>query len=40
MGNMKKYSFWMHPEMIEEIEKALPFSYDDNKRHIMQEQWY
>lgn len=31
MENMKKYSFWMHPEMIEEIEKALPFSYDDNK---------
>lgn len=25
MENMKKYSFWMHPEMIEEIEKALPF---------------
>lgn len=21
----------MHPEMIEEIEKVLPFSYDDNK---------
>lgn len=31
MENKKKYSFWMHPEMIEEIEKALPFSYDDNK---------
>lgn len=31
MENMKKYSFWMHPEMIEDIEKALPFSYDDNK---------
>ena len=31
MENMKKYSFLMHPEMIEEIEKALPFSYDDNK---------
>ena len=28
---MKKYSIWMQPEMIEEIEKALPFSYDDNK---------
>lgn len=31
MENMKKYSIWMYPEMIEEIEKALPFSYDDNK---------
>lgn len=31
LENKKKYSFWMHPEMIEEIEKALPFSYDDNK---------
>ena len=31
MENMKKYSIWMQPEMIEEIEKVLPFSYDDNK---------
>ncbi|MDE6751246.1 MAG: hypothetical protein K2J59_00545, partial [Eubacterium sp.] len=31
MENMKKYSFWMHPEMIEEIEKTLHFSYDDSK---------
>ena len=31
MENMKKYSIWMQPEMIDEIEKALPFSYDDNK---------
>ena len=31
MKNMKKYSIWMQPEMIEEIEKALSFSYDDNK---------
>lgn len=31
MENKKKYSFWLHPEMMEEIEKALPFSYDDNK---------
>ncbi len=31
MENMQKYSFWMHPEMIEEIEKTLPFSYDDSK---------
>ncbi len=31
MENMKKYSIWMRPEMIDEIEKTLPFSYDDNK---------
>ncbi len=31
MENMEKYSFWMRPEMIEEIEKALPYSYDSNR---------
>ena len=31
MGNKEKYSFWMHPEMIEEIEKALPYSYNSNR---------
>lgn len=31
MKNMEKYSFWMYPEMIEEIEKALPYSYDSNR---------
>ena len=31
MENMEKYSFWMRPEMIEEIEKALPYSYDNNR---------
>ena len=33
MEKMKKNSIWMQPEMIEEIEKALPFSYDENKRN-------
>lgn len=31
MENMEKYSFWINPEMIEEIEKALPYSYENNK---------
>lgn len=31
MGNKEKYSFWMTLEMIEEIEKALPYSYDSNR---------
>jgi len=31
MGNKEKYSFWMTPEMIEEIDKALPYSYDSNR---------
>ena len=31
MRNKEKYSFWMTPEMIEEIDKALPYSYDSNR---------
>lgn len=31
MGNKEKYSFWMTSEMIDEIDKALPYSYDNNR---------
>ena len=31
MGNKEKYSFWMTPEMIDEIDKTLPYSYDSNR---------